>query len=384
LHALIGPNNSGKSSIIEAIDALFRSTDHRLDECFPPHSLGTDLVNSRSHRRDIEFSTDVLEPGVRFTYMLGLRFGHLPAETRVIEERFDRWVEGRPLEPEVFEFPTPAMPDMPLLTGVNYHNAVLDAQSAFDWPAGVGWHAMHGSLMIRWSPRYLALPVAPDLNRRFRIEKNGFGLAQCLDEILSHDRRRFEEIESQFCSHFPEVSSIRLQLEEAYSAPADSMQDATVLSRSAGKGIRFVTSGDGKEMAASQASDGMLLLLAYLTVSNLPLPPKLLLIEEPENGIHPKRFKELIQLLRSITERERWPTQVILTTHSPLVLNLLRPEEVTLCRRNEVRDVETRRLDSSKPVSEQSDFFTLGEIWTLDGDDGLMEAATEDSSTGGQ
>jgi hypothetical protein len=48
--------------------------------------------------------------------------------------------------------------------------------------------ALRGVHIYRWDARFLALPVAPDVNRRFRMEPTGFGLALCLDDILGYDR----------------------------------------------------------------------------------------------------------------------------------------------------------------------------------------------------
>jgi hypothetical protein len=53
-----------------------------------------------------------------------------------------------------------------------------------------------------WNPRFMALPVAPDSKRRFRMEPNGFGLALCLDEILSFDRDQFIQLEKRFTKDY--------------------------------------------------------------------------------------------------------------------------------------------------------------------------------------
>ena len=120
-------------------------------------------------------------------------------------------------------------------------------------------------------------------------------------------------------------------------------------------------------MPASQASDGSLLVLAYLTVLYLPQPPRLLLIEEPENGIHPKRLSDILEILRDLVH-EQSHTQVVLTTHSPYVLDLFKPEEVTLCTKLDTGEIKTTRLSDSPKVMQQLDVFTLGEVWTSEGD----------------
>jgi len=79
-------------------------------------------------------------------------------------------------------------------------------------------------------------------------------------------------------------------------------------------------------------SDGTLRLLALTIPAYLKDLRGVFLIEEPENGIHPKRLKDVLSILRElITEQSH--TQVLMTTHSPYVLDEFKPEEVTLCKK---------------------------------------------------
>ena len=70
------------------------------------------------------------------------------------------------------------------------------------------------------------------------------------------------------------------------------------------------------------ASDGALLLTAFLALAHTA-SPGVLLIEEPENGLHPTRIEGVVQLLRRIARGDVGcgARQVIVTTHSPLLLN---------------------------------------------------------------
>ena len=149
-----------------------------------------------------------------------------------------------------------------------------------------------------------------------------------------------------------------------------------MLSREEGKGIFVRFEGHDKDIPAAHLSEGVLLILAYLAILFSPEPPRLLLVEEPENGIHPERLKEVIGLLRELI-REQTHTQVVITSHSPYVVSLFEPEEVTLCRKKDAGEVEVRRLSESKYVREQIDVFNLGEIWTGEGDDRLAEPIPE-------
>lgn len=126
----------------------------------------------------------------------------------------------------------------------------------------------------------------------------------------------------------------------------------------------------------------MLLVLAYLTVMHLPQPPRVVLVEEPEKGIHPKRLQDVLAILRELVSQQK-QTQIILTTHSPYVVDLFEPEEVTLCQKQPDGSVAVRRLSESRAVREQLDVFTLGEIWTAEGDEALVEPAVADGESQG-
>lgn len=73
------------------------------------------------------------------------------------------------------------------------------------------------------------------------------------------------------------------------------------------------------------ASDGTLRLLALTIPAYLKDLDGVFLIEEPENGIHPRAIETVIQSLSSI-----YDGQVLIATHSPVALNMLEPEQV-LC-----------------------------------------------------
>ena len=62
--------------------------------------------------------------------------------------------------------------------------------------------------------------------------------------------------------------------------------------------------------------------------------------------------------------------------------DLFKPEEVTLCHKEEDGSVSVRRLSECETVREQLDVFTLGEIWTGDGDERLLEPVASEEETG--
>jgi predicted ATPase len=81
----------------------------------------------------------------------------------------------------------------------------------------------------------------------------------------------------------------------------------------------------GLKVPSWMASDGTLRLLALSVLAYLPNFSGIYLIEEPENGIHPRAVDTMFQSLSSV-----YDAQILVATHSPVVLSLVEPASV-LC-----------------------------------------------------
>ncbi len=236
------------------------------------------------------------------------------------------------------------------------------------------------SVYYRLDARLMAIPAALDPSRRFRMEPDGFGLPMLLDDILGHAPERFISLKDEFCKYFPEFRNIHLQTERA----ATRLHQEPGLSQSgvaAGKGIYFETQS-GDIVRAQQASDGAILFLGFLSLSYLPKPPKLLLIEEPETGVYPKRLNQIIGILRRMADspaNEKLP-QIVFTTHSPYVLTTFKPEEVTFLSKQN-GSVVARPLRDAPHIYDRlgNGEFYLGELWYNLGEEELFQDAGQPS-----
>ena len=355
VHVLIGPNDSGKTSLLESIEILSRSSDHPLREVICPTAdrvwyqfevswepfigpIGQYQITIYGDIHSNNGSPQCMDQKFLGTDGLSVEFGHGFNASLFEDDDHSRQ-----------RFLAQGM-SLALLSQIR------------DQLSGVQFY--------RFSPESLKMPVVLDARRQGRMEVNGLGLPQLLDEIRNH-RNRFDTLEQRFCEVFSYVESIELIVQDAFASSPTDHRQVQKSEYAAGKGIQFRLK-NGKKLLAGDASDGMFLVLAYLALLNLPSPPRLLLIEEPENGIHPGRLKEIIRILKQLVS-EQSHTQVLLTTHSPYVVHEFTPEEVTLCFREPNGEVSTRRLSESKSVHELNDVFSLGEIWTIDGDHKLME-----------
>lgn len=91
-----------------------------------------------------------------------------------------------------------------------------------------------------------------------------------------------------------------------------------------------VTLRNGMNIPAWLLSDGTLRLLALTLLAYLPNDGQVFVIEEPENGIHPRAIEAVFQSLHSV-----YDGQVLLATHSPLMLALAEPRDLLIFTRTE-------------------------------------------------
>lgn len=87
------------------------------------------------------------------------------------------------------------------------------------------------------------------------------------------------------------------------------------------KDLRFQEDYAGAHLVpAAHINDGMLRVMAILTQAQAHKPPSFLLLDEIENGINPELVEKLMDFLVQLGQQGK---QVMVTTHSPVILNFL-------------------------------------------------------------
>jgi predicted ATPase len=110
---------------------------------------------------------------------------------------------------------------------------------------------------------------------------------------------------------------------------------------------------DGLRLPARVLSDGTLRLLGLLTLVRSSSPGAFIAHEEPENGIFPGRLRELLdRLLRVTAPGEALPVQLLLNTHSPVVLSVLRDHPRVIVFADLVRHPDGLRATRMRRVAE--------------------------------
>jgi predicted ATPase len=219
----------------------------------------------------------------------------------------------------------------------------------------IAW-ARKGVSLVRFDPDKLreksALLPERDLVKFF--DQRGQGLPGAYDFILGSNQDAFADITKEVRRLFKTVKQIRLR------AVSESEKEIA---------IELL---DGTIVAPQFVSEGLLYYLAFAAIPYLR-PASILLIDEPENGLHPSRIRDLIGMFREITKTG---VQVIMATHSPLVVNELQPDEVTLVRRQDLqKGTEVTPITDTPNFAKRSQTFSLGELWVsyANGTDDLLQ-----------
>lgn len=106
----------------------------------------------------------------------------------------------------------------------------------------------------------------------------------------------------------------------------------------------MVNEQGGSRLPVASLSDGTLRFLTLATLVADPLAERLICIEEPENGIHPAKIPDMVDLLRDLavdSDSQPGPDnpfrQVIVATHSPVFVQLQHPDDLLLSVEARVR-----------------------------------------------
>ena len=110
---------------------------------------------------------------------------------------------------------------------------------------------------------------------------------------------------------------------------------------------------------ANHLSDGSLRFIALVTLLMQPKLPKVIIIDEPELGLHPTAINKLAGLMKSAAEKE---CQIIVSTQSVTLLNNFETEDIITVDKEENQSV-FRRLDK-KLLHHWINDYSLGELWT--------------------
>jgi predicted ATPase len=198
---------------------------------------------------------------------------------------------------------------------------------------------------------------SPDGEGPPEIGQGGSNVATLFDYLLRQDRDRYDNAVETLRALIPGLKAINVGTPHVNTRRVD-----------------LVLEG-GFRMPADRASTGVRMILAFVALAYHPTPPRVILLEEPETGVHPRRLREIVELLRDITQGKhgQHAAQVILTTHSPYLLDYisLDTDQVLVFRREEDGSRTAEPADRTR-LEVFRDEFLLGEVWFNQGEEGLV------------
>ena len=339
-NVLIGANGSGKSNFIrffEMMSWMLRS--RRLGEFVERYGGADDQLyggNSITPRMEGELALRT-DKG-RNDYRFALSYAH--------PDRFIFTEEAYRFSPDRYA----TDPDWQHVSGGHREAAIVDVAQASSSvgpnpvTARVIVHLLRGCQVFQFHDT----SYTSNFKKRWDAEDNdylrthGGNLAAVLHRLEEEDVRRFDLIGQHVRRVLPVFD--RFQVDESYGKVS----------------LRWKASGTDKTFGAHLTSDGSLRFFALVTLLNLPsgMLPDVLLLDEPELGLHPAAIALVGSMIKSLAKDR----QIIVATQSPLLVDAFDLDDIVVL---ELRDGRTtfRRPDREGYQRWLDEGFMPGEMW---------------------
>src|SRR6266508_738114 len=351
LNVLIGPNASGKSNLLEAIDVL-RSTSSDISATLRVGGGVSEWIWKAAERKTAMLAVVTEYPDAHGRLEYRLSFTETAKHLLITEERIDKTAQNSSADDLIYSYQKGSAK---LLVRYGHSRSTTSprnidsSQSIFaqrkdpeQYPELTYLGALFGSFRLYrdWSFRRGTPPRAPqpaDLENDYLAE-DASNLGLILNRLRKNYRtkRRMQELLRKFY---------------------DRAEDVDVLIE--GGTVQVFVQEKDYSIAAPRISDGTLRWICLLAVLLHPSPPSLLCFEEPEIGLHPDMISTLAELLQEASGK----TQVVVTTHSDVLVDALsgEPENIIVCEKEE-GSTSLRRLER-KQLGEWLQTYSLGHLW---------------------
>ncbi len=174
------------------------------------------------------------------------------------------------------------------------------------------------------------------------LRSDGGNLGAILHRLEHEYNSRFELI----CQHIARVLPIfeRFYLEESYGKLL----------------LRWKAKGYDKTIGAHLTSDGSLRLFALITLLNLPerMLPYVLLLDEPELGLHPSAISLIGNMIKVFSNKR----QVIIATQSPLLVDIFDLDEIIVLE-SDRGCTNFKKLNKDQYKVWLDEEYLPGELW---------------------
>lgn len=315
VNLLIGPNNSGKSNFLKALEYMTK---------FNANTIELDYKNLVFNKRELdEIKIELTEQSESLDQKR--HFLCTINENLIVHKKRSTLISG---------------------------NMIFSDPSTYD--VGHTIDILGNFTIYKPDPNKIVAAGPVGIGQEF-VNSDASNLVGFLDLVLGKYRKStFQKIEADLKACLPEFGEINL---EDYPAPENI--DKQFQGKSF-KRLGLSTVKGDITYWANELSEGTLYFLVLLCIINQPDPPKLLLLEEPEKGIHPRRIEEVINLIFNLAEEKG--TQIIVTTHSPIVVDMFKdmPESVFIFDKNDEGATQVKNLQKNIIEPEAAESEKLG------------------------
>lgn len=333
LTVIIGNNGSGKSSLLEAVETYVRILDEGVEGAMR-HWQGFEHIWHKSAQAKKAGNAPLARQASPMELSLTLKvdtanaklslavntadngnFLYIQQERgQVGATRFERSAVDRGAnQSSGVSYSADLQASMEAaLKSVGSANSLLPFLGAFDRVT----RSLRSSLFLRLNPD--AIGQLQSVNRsgqRIRLASDGSNVAEYLIDLRERSPSAFEQITNALRYVLPYASDVEPKV-----------LDAGVIRRS------YVQLLESKyEIPGWLMSSGSLRALPLIATLLDPDPPPVVFVEEIENGLDPRTLGLVVDLMRAAADSGR--SQIIATTHSPYLLDMLDLDDVLLCER---------------------------------------------------
>jgi predicted ATPase len=353
-HVLVGPNASGKTTFLDVPALLGRLVSDGLEAAIHDRTQNFQDLVWRREDKSFELAIEARIPEDRrrllpnrlldtIRYEVSLRLHPKTNEMSIMAEKAVLKTAALNTQEQRRLFPFQQTPPETILLTKGLKgtktvvNKVTDGNDNFYDETGRGWD--HS---FKLGPLKSALGNLPEDESRFPVSTwlKSFLVNGLQQIVLNSLLIRKASPPGQIRGFKPDGSNIPWVIADLEKRAPDKLKDWFVHLRTALpdlEGIRTIERPDDKhrymvlmyqgglEVPSWMASDGTLRLLALTFPAYLSEFKGAYLIEEPENGIHPRAVETMFQSLSSV-----YDAQILLATHSPVILSMVKAEDV-LC-----------------------------------------------------
>ncbi|MCD6496760.1 MAG: AAA family ATPase [Deltaproteobacteria bacterium] len=353
LTVLVGPNGSGKSTVFDVFAFLSECFNESLKKAWDRRGRFKEL-RSRDSDGPIVIELQYRErPGTPLiTYHLEI---DETSRGPVVKHEFLRWKRTHPGTP--FRFLDYRLGKGQVITGEQPEAEDKRIEKPLSGPDVLAVNTL-GQLgenprvialrnfITSWHLSYLSADAArgrPEAGAEERLSATGDNLPNVIQYLGDQYPERLKQIFDALRRRIPRIEKVS----------SKRLDDGSLL-------LQVKDGPFSSPILARFASDGTLKMMAYLTLLYDPDPPQLIGIEEPENYLHPKLLSELAEECDLASER----TQLIVTTHSPFIIDRLKPEQVRVLYRANNGYTQAKRVADMPGIKEfLQEGASLGELW---------------------